>query len=86
MEFDEQPNEQQCGNTCAQVAKLPWLPSRAVSRLGYQNARRLRYEEFKNSWRSAARILCGLYIAAPACRKRRFIVPSYSGNYVSLSR
>ena len=26
MEFEEQPNEQQCGNTCARVAKLPWLP------------------------------------------------------------
>ena len=33
MEFEEQPNEQQCGNTCARVAKLPWLPSR---QLGYQ--------------------------------------------------
>lgn len=31
MEFEEQPKEQQCGNTRAQVAKLPWLPSLAKS-------------------------------------------------------
>lgn len=31
MEFEEQPNEQQCGNTRAQVAKLPWLSSLAKS-------------------------------------------------------